>query len=336
MRQRLFPLAALLLSATAAATAATAQTCTTQSGLVNDARQALVDRSLELASAIKAGDSAKVQSLSSQDIASNFGQTGYLVRTLSENLQGDTLQVTQLYQLDANARKPGDSSEADFSCSLKNSESETDFAIGGLPPGLYAFTMVEAQSGPRPWLLSFLLRQDAGVWKMAGFYPHARTAAGHDGLWYWREARDKAKAGDHWLAWLDYAEADNLLRPANFVTSTNLDKLRTERGQAAPPELRDGVSADTPYTLTAAGTTFPITSLEPAASPDGQRLMLVVHFRATALTDVAAERARNLALAKALVAAHPGLRTGFAGLTVFADTSSQSPFATDIAMTEIR
>ena len=71
----------------------------------------------------------------------------------------------------------GDTSDADFSCPLMGTTSETDFAIGGLPPGLYVFAMVEA-TGDQPWLLSFLLQQDGGAWKLAGFYPQAT-----DGGW---------------------------------------------------------------------------------------------------------------------------------------------------------
>ena len=87
------------------------------------------------------------------------------------------LRVTQIYELDASSRAADDTSDADFSCALTGTTSETDFAISGLPRGLYGFAMVEA-TGDHPWLLSFLLRQDDGVWKLAGFYPRAT-----DGGW---------------------------------------------------------------------------------------------------------------------------------------------------------
>ena len=61
-----------------------------------------------------------------------------------------------------------------------------------------------------------------GSWR--DFIRRRRTAAGHDGLWFWKSARTYAKADELWLAWMLYGEADELLRPANFVTSTNLDR----------------------------------------------------------------------------------------------------------------
>src|SRR5579875_3299606 len=119
---------------------------------------------------------------------------------------------------------------------MAGTAAETDFSIAGLPAGRFAFVMVEA-SGPRPWLLSFLLEQQPGGWKMAGFYPHPRNAAGHDGGWYWTTARTDAKDGKEWLAWVLYGQADELLRPANFVSSTNLDRLRSELRSVTPPAL---------------------------------------------------------------------------------------------------
>ena len=172
------------------------------------------------------------------------------MQSTSARVAGDELHVAQIYELDASARQAGDTSEADFSCPLTGTTSETDFAIPGLPPGLYGFAMVEA-TGNHPWLLSFLLRRDGGVWKLAGFYPRARTAAGHDGLWYWKSARTYAKADELWLAWIFYGEADELLRPANFVTSTNLELLRSERRAAAPPELLNGIGPSNPLVVKA-------------------------------------------------------------------------------------
>ena len=78
---------------------------------------------------------------------------------------------------------------------------EAEFAIPALPPGKYAFAMVTVAPAPvatkpAPWHLSFLMRQEQrGKWLLAGFYPKPMTAAGHDGLWYWTQAR-KMAAGE--------------------------------------------------------------------------------------------------------------------------------------------
>ena len=302
----------------------------------SEERQAITDSALALGSAIKSNDSTRVQSMTAAELAANFAPTAYIIQSTSAKIASDTLRVSQLYRLDASTRKPGETTEAEFGCALSGSTSEVDFGIQGLPAGVFAFAMVEA-SGDRPWLLAFLLQQQGSAWKMAGFYQHARTAAGHDGLWYWTNARADAKAGRKWLAWLRYGEADQLLRPANFISTTHLDQLRGERHTDAPPELADGVSQQTPLVIKAKdGTEFHLTDLTSAATDDGRGLDLVLHFRADPLADPAAARTRNMACARALLQAHPELRPGVTGISVFAESTGQPPFATEQPIAEIQ
>ena len=348
-------LAALALGFTALP--ALAQTCTTQAKMSPEVRTGLSDAALSVAQAVKANDAAKVQAATVAEYAAGtaFAPTAFLVQATAGKLVGDSLRVSQIYELDAQGRKVGDSSEADFSCLLTGTASETDVGIAGLPPGMYGFAMVEA-TGDRPWLLSFLMRQDGGAWKMAGFYPRARTAAGHDGLWYWTTASDDAKAKQLWLAWLLYGEADQLLRPANFVTSTNLDRLRSEQRSAVPPELGDGISAQTPLVVKASdGTDYSFTSIGAEGSEDGKELDLMLHLRVVdpnaaggdpngvkagdangaKAVDLNAAKARNRAAAKALLDAHKELRKGFDRVLVFTESEGQAPLVTDETMGEI-
>jgi hypothetical protein len=300
-----------------------------------DLRQTLADTALAIATAVKAADTERVRSLSTSDIASNFDPTAFVVHQTSGAIGGDTLRVTQLYRLDASARKAGDTTVADFGCALSGSTDEVDFSIPSLPPGIYAFAITEA-AGDRPWLLPVLLVQQGSAWKMAGFYPHPRTAAGHDGLWYWTTARADAKAGKKWLAWVLYGQADQLLRPANFVTSTHLDQLRGERHNNAPGELTDGISAENPLVIKAKdGSEFHFTSLGSIATDDGKGVDLVLRFRADSALGGDAAHTRNVAAASAILAAHPELREGFSGVSVFADLAGQPPFATELSFAEI-
>jgi len=321
-----------------------AQSCTTQARMSAADRGALADASLALAKAVQAGDAARVQSLTVAEFAANqqsFAPTADLVHATALQVAQDAVQVTQVYLLDARGRTAGETDTAEFSCPLADSASETDFAIPALPPGLYGFAMVEA-TGAKPWLLAFLLRQDvspggaaAGIWKMAGFYPRARTAAGHDGGWYWKAAYDDGNAGQHWLAWVLFGEADRLLRPANFVTSTKLDSLTAEQRAAAPPELAHGIGPDTPLRFKAAdGTEFSLIGLDAAVSDDGARLDLVLHRKLDEADDATA-KAHNEAVAKAFVAAHPELRSGFGAVLVFAEASGQAPVVSSLKMAAI-
>ncbi len=318
-----------------------AQSCTTQAKMTSDIRSSLSDAALQLAQAVQEGDAAKVQAATIAEFssASAFAPTENLVRAASSRLVNDALHLTQIYELDASSRGPGDASDADFSCPLTGTPSETDFAIPGLPRGLYGFAMVEA-TGERPWLLSFLLREDSGVWKLAGFYPRARSAAGHDGLWYWVSARAYAKADELWLAWIFYGEADELLRPANFATSSNLERLRSERRAASPPELIGGMGSSNPLVMKAsdaagAATEYRFTSISAEGSEDNKQLNLILHLRADDLADAVAATARSKAAAQAMLDAHIELRQAFHGVLVFADSAGHEPLVTEQTISNI-
>ncbi len=315
-----------------------AETCLTQAKMTAGQRTEIGAAAYWLATAVQKGDTAAVQAGTIAQYATNFEPTAYLIRNTATGLAGDTLAVGQAYLLDATNRTATDGSDANFSCPLVGTSAETDFSISGLPGGRYAFVTVEA-TGSRPWLLSFLLQAEAGGWKMAGFYPHAREAAGHNGLWYWSAARTDAKAGKPWLAWVLYGEADQLLRPANFVSSTNLDRLRSELRSSAPPTLSDGISATTPLVLRGAnGADYAITGLSSQASEDGKQLNLLVHLRAEANAVTASANtatARNQAAGNALMAAHPELRSGFDNLWVIAETPGANPVVTERPMAEV-
>ncbi len=318
-----------------------AQTCTTQARMSDSVRNDLSGAAMNLAQSIKDGNAARVQAMTIAEFASasSFAPTASVVQSTAPKLVGDTLRVTQVYQLDARGRKPGDTSEADFSCVLTGTTAETDFSISGLPPGLYGFAMVEAE-GNRPWLLSFLLRQDSGVWKLAGFYPRARTAAGHDGIWYWTSARADVKAKEPWLAWVLYGVADVLLRPANFATSTNLDRMRAEQTAAAPPELINGLGPEMPLVIKSVNskgvpTEYRFTSMVAEGSEDGSQLKLVLHLSADYLADPTAAKARNIAAASALLDAHKDLRQDFDSVWVFADSPGHEPLLTQQPLSAI-
>jgi hypothetical protein len=313
------------------------QTCTTQARMQPAVRQALADAALAIGSAVKAGDPATVKAATVPELAANFGSTEFLIRSTSQKLSGETLRVTQVYELDATARKAGDASSADFSCALKDTSSETDFSISGLPPGDFGFAMVETSGGEHPWLLSLLLQREGSAWKMAGFYPKARSAAGHDGLWYWNAARQRAGAKEALLSWLYYSQAETLLQPAPFADSTNLDKLRNEQRGVAPPEIAGGLSAATPMVLKGAGgSEFKVISLGTETATDDKSLHLLMHVAGVAGADEAVLRGRGEGAARALVAAHPELKQAFGAVYVFTDLPQGNAPVVSLTMTQIQ
>ena len=193
------------------------------------------------------------------DFQKDFSGMGDSIAATAPKLKGSTPEVEQVYLLDASSMKTA-ATDAQFYCTLNQSQSEADFSIPQLPPGRYGFAMVR-MDGATPWRLSFLLRQESTQWQLAGLYPKALTAGGHDGLWYWQQARSLAAGKQAWSAWLYLEEAQSLLIPANFVSSTHLEKLRDELGTTAPPTV-SGLSADAPLVLKGAdGSEFRYTAI---------------------------------------------------------------------------
>jgi hypothetical protein len=311
-----------------------AESCTTQSQMTPAERDALAAAATSMATKIQADDEAALRASTIAEFQSNFSGIASTIATTAPKLKGAQAQVDQVYLLDASTMKAenGVNPDAQFSCTLNKSVSETDFAIPQLPPGKYAFAMVRMDS-PSPWRLSLLLRQDGGKWMLAGLYPKALTANGHDGLWYWKQARQLQGQQETWAAWLYLQEARQLVLPANFVSSTHLEKLQGELSAAAPPAVASGIGPDAPLVVkNAAGHEFRFTGL---SVEDATGLDVAAHIKVDALDDAAAARQRNLEAAAALIDAHPDLRKEFHGVWVFADAPGRSPYATEVAMADI-
>jgi hypothetical protein len=329
----------LLWGALVVAGAARAEVCTTQSALTATDRDALATAGRGLAAKVQAGDVNGLRGTTVAEYAKDFGGIGDVVGGVAPKLKGGALIVEQVYVLDGTQLKraaDGSAPDAQFFCSLNHSMAEVDFLIPGLAPGKYGFVIVSVAS-PSPWRLSFLLRQEQGQWAMAGFYPKQVTAAGHDGLWYWTQARMMTAAKEHWNAWLYYQEAENLLVPANFIQSTHLEKLRTERTAATPPAVSDGLSPEAPLVVKGAdGTEYRLTALGVDDSLTKDKLDITVHLKVDSVSDVAMARKRNSDAMAALLAAYPELRKPFHGIWVFAEAAGQNPVVTEQAMNEIR
>jgi len=302
-------------------------------------RDALVEAVRGLAEKIQTGDADGVHAATVPEYAKDFGAIQGAVMSTSAKLKGATLIVDQVYLLDGSDLKrtaDGSAPNSEFLCSLNHTIAEADFLIPSLPPGKYGFGIVEAQGGAAPWRLSFLLRQDAGKWMMAGFYPTAMTAAGHDGLWYWTQGRAMLKGKEQWNAWLYFQQAENLLSPVNFVQSTHLEKLKSETTAAAPPAVSQGVSADVPLVVKGKdGVDYYFTGIGTDDSLAKDKIDVTARLKVAAIGDPVAARRRNANAMSALLSAYPEMRKGFHGVWIFAETPGQNPFATEEAMTEI-
>jgi hypothetical protein len=315
------------------------ETCTTQSAMTSAERDGLAAAARGMAEKVLANDAAGLRAMTIEEYAKDFSAIQNAVGSVSAKVKGAAIVVEQLYLLDASDLKRADDGtlpNAQFLCTLNKSIAEVDFSIPGLPPGKYGFAIVEAQGIPAPWRLSFLLQQEGGQWKMGGFYPGAMTAAGHDGLWYWTEARRMAKSNERWNSWLYYKQAETLLNPTNLIQSTHLEKLHNEQAAAAPPAASEGVSPQAPLVVKGAdGAEYHFTGLGVDDSLAKDKVDITARLRVEQVGDPVAARKRNIDAMTALIAAYPELRKGFHGVWVFADAPGQNPFATELAMNDI-
>ena len=317
-----------------------AETCTTQSQMKDGDRDALAAAARDIAAKVQLNDAAGLKAETISEFAANFGELQSLIAETAPKTAGGALSVDQVYLLDASQMKAGaGGSEAQFFCSLNRSVNDAEFLIPGLTPGVYGFAVVQVSSAPVPWVVPMLLRREQGRWLLAGIYPRSSQAAGHDGLWYWREARRLTAEKQRWAAWIYYGQAEGLLRPANFVQSTHLEKLRDEQRSAAPPALSAGIGTDVPLVVKGAGgQEFQFTALGTDDSLGKDKVDVSAHLRVDQIGDFVAARKRNEDAMRALLAAYPELRNSFHGIWIVAEAragSAQAPFATEQAMSDL-
>jgi hypothetical protein len=264
-----------------------------------------------------------------------FDPIAAAVEAASPLIERATITVEALYLLDSTDQKNTED-ETQFFCGGANSH-EVVLTIPRIPPGRYALTVLHATGVDSPQSITFILASDSKSgssqqqWKLAGSFIHGLTAAGHDGIWYWKQAREFAKKKQNWNAYFYYQTAANLLNPVYFLSSPNLDKLLKEQEAVAPPNLPAGTQ---PMLVNSGTQAFEVTDLHTDSSLGG--LDLVINYQAKDNSDPVAARSRNLELMKAVLAQHPELREGFHGLWAYANAPNQAPFANELPMDQIR
>jgi hypothetical protein len=312
---------------------ALAVSCTTQSQMTEVQRDALTASAKSLASLVQSGDTASLKAETIPSVAERFDAIAAAAESASPLIERGTLTIESLYLLDSTDLKATEE-ETQFFCGGANSH-EVVLTIPQLPPGSYALTILHATGVESPQSITFILARDSAAatkWKLAGAFIHGLTSAGHDGVWFWTQAREFAKKGQHWNAYFYYQTAASLLTPVYFLTSPNLDKLLKEQGVISP----SGLPTNTQPMLVAGsgGQGFEVQDLHTDSSLGG--LDLVINYKATDVSDPVVSRTRNVELMKAMLAQHPELRDGFHGLWAFANAPNERPFANELSMGQIQ
>ena len=304
-----------------------AVSCTTQAQMAEADRASLVQAGKTLASAVQSGNAAAVQALTIPKVKAQFDGIASTIVQTAPLLTGATITIDALYGLDASDLKSS-AEDTQFFCGVPGSPLHVDFTIPQLPQGRYALVLVHATGVSKPQQIAFLLQKN-GDWQMAGFFVKPLLVAGHDSVWYWTRARAFDQKNQKWNAYFYYTTAAYLASPADFLTSTNLEKLNQETANSRP----EGLPGAQPMVVSEGNQNYSISDLHTDGSLGG--LDLVIRYAATNVGDPVATRARNLEVMKATLAAHPELREGFHGLWVFAEAPPERPYGNELAMSDI-
>jgi hypothetical protein len=306
--------------------------CMTQSQMPAAQRTVLAQSAQMIAANVESGNVAAVQAQTIPAVATQFGGIANSIQQVSTSIQHAALTVDTLYILDATDLKSAQ--ESQFFCGVPGSALTVEVTIPNLPPGKYALAILHATGVRQPQQISLVLQNDpAGSpnWKLAGFFTRPMTMGGHDGLWFWRQAREYAAKKELWAAYFYYQTAEYLLEPVDFISSPNLQKLQREAEQNRPGNLPGAE----PMRLTTPSGTFEVTNLHTGELANN--LDLVVTFNGTPGQDPVAARAQVTAVMRALLQQHPELESAFHGLWVYAEApGNASPFALELPMQQIQ
>jgi hypothetical protein len=309
--------------------AAPAQTCLTTSDMDEATRAALVATGKRFYDLAAHGDAASLQQSAISSLATNFSGIENAVKENHANLAAAQSAPRPPFLLKAEGNEPV--ARAEFLCGVFGSQGQTRdsavFVIPNLPPGNYGIVTLDATSAQGAHTVSFVLQQQAGDWKMGGFYVRLTQVAGHDGNWFADRAREFKTKGQNHNAWFYYGQARELLVPVPFMATATTDKLYDEMQTAKPADLP-------PLDLIAGAKTFKVTDLFPV--PVGQDFDLVVRYQSADVSDSGRTFQDNAAVMKALLAKYPELCDGFAGIVVRAVEPSGRDYGSMLPMKDIK
>lgn len=306
--------------------------CTTQSQMSQAQRTALEQAARELANNVQAGNVDGVRAQTIAPVAAQFGGIANSIQAVNPSIQKAAITVDSLYLMDATDLKAPEDTQ--FFCGVAGSPLTVEITIPNLPPGKYALALVHATGVQNPQQISMILQNDpagSASWKLAGFFVKPMTLAGHDGLWFWKQARQYAAKKQLWGAWFYYQAARLLLEPVDFLSSPNLQKLDKEAEQAHPDTL-PGVE---PMRIAFNGQTLNVTDVHNGEFAG--KLDLIVNYDGPPTPDPVAARAQVTAVMRDLLQQHPELRDAFHGLWVHASAPNRPNwFALELPMDQIQ
>src|ERR1043166_1221782 len=216
MKQYTFKILAVAL-VLAASLSAWAQTCQNKDEIPEPTRKAIETAAQQAFNQTAAGDVNGLKANSIPSLQTNFNGIAGAVTDNKDAFPGAKPQLRGIYFLDTGAN-PGP--DGTFYCGVFGangmSPSPAEFDLPGLPVGKYAVTIQDFVGNKGPYAMTIIF-QDAGGWKLAGYYVRPASAVGHDGLWYLQQARDYKRKGPAHNAGFTYLNSWDLLSPVTFM-----------------------------------------------------------------------------------------------------------------------
>jgi hypothetical protein len=323
---------------TLASTPIWAINCTTQASLQPADRDALLAVGNAIAGDVASQNFDQLQASLLPAVTSDWESIRGVAQSAAPVLKGGKVYWGDGYLLDASDIKgPADT---EFFCTHADSAATMTITLRSLPTGRYALLIGDFEGAPLAGQMALILGADAtagGKWKLGGLFVHEGAFDGpggvHDGVWYWRHARELASKKAVWSAWFSYDAARWLLIPVDFLSSPHLENLNKEQSQL-PANPADSL----PLTVTGnagpdAGKSWKITAIHLDATLHAPDLGVV--YESTGLTEPVAARAEAIAVMSALLKLHPELRENFHGLWAYAEKDGKRSYAIELAMHDI-
>jgi len=308
-----------------------AETCKEAEDIDPATRSALESTAKSVLGMSISGDVAGLRVASIPSLAASFGEIEQAVSDNKEGLTGPAV-IRKTYLLDLSGAAPVE--RAEFFCGVfgvnGNTPNSSGFVLPNLAPGRYAVVMIDVHGSKGLYMLSEILQQLGGVWKLAGYYAKPGQVAGHDADWYAQKAREFKQNGQVHNSWFYFLEARELAAPVPFMSTLKLDKLYEEAEKVRPGDL----PTDGQVTFTMGASTVKLLAAFPIAIND--QMALVVKYQSSDISNTAQTFQDNTALMKALVARYPEFRDGFSAIVVRAVAPNGQDYGTLLAMKDIK
>lgn len=253
-------------------------------------RDALAAVSRSLMTTALSGNVAALKGMSAPDLEKDFGGVANAVDQMHGASTG-VVTVREMYLLTAAGAQ-----ESTYLCGVYTPEMQVTFNLPGLKAGRYAVIFAHVTGTPDARQVTLVL-QDLSGWKLAGLVQKPLLQGGHDGLWYWQHARELVGKKQPWAGYFCLELARQLLIPAEFVATTNLDKLTSEVQSARPA---DWPSADKPFLVQVEGAGVPILAIAPALSMHNSPDLAASVSYTPAASNPAVDRSTLLAMQNAI------------------------------------